>query len=137
MHIYCPDCEAANAEDAAMCGQCGHQLIKEVAPQGGRRRRKVYGERRADVDYSGTMTSTHAVWSLICGILCFLFAGLPLGIIAIVLGTVALRDIDNNPERVSGAAMAVTGRWLGILGVILGAIVLVIAVAFYLDKSVL
>jgi len=43
MVIYCPECEAANAADAEVCGQCGHRLgTEEQRPEtggwGGKRR---------------------------------------------------------------------------------------------------
>ena len=31
MYIYCPECEADNAEDAFACCKCGH-VLKELSP---------------------------------------------------------------------------------------------------------
>lgn len=70
----------------------------------------------------------YALYSMICGV-----AGFVLGIgsiPAIVLGILALRQIDRNPDKYEGRSMAVLGIVLGVLKLLL--IALVIALIFML-----
>ena len=64
-----------------------------------------------------------AVGSMICGILslvicCTGFLSSPLGIVAIVLGIVALSKIKRDPQRYAGGGLAKTGLVTGLLGLI-------------------
>lgn len=74
----------------------------------------------------------YAVGSLVCGILSppmMLLAGvgLPVGIGAVVLGVIGLRQIKESPGQESGTGLAITGIVLGGLGTLLGAVGMVIA----------
>lgn len=72
----------------------------------------------------------NATTSLVLGILsiltciCYGIIGLPLGIIAFVLGKKALREFNENPENYSGSGNATAGKITGIIGIILNLIYL-------------
>ena len=73
-------------------------------------------------------TSGMAIASLVLGIasyiLCFVYAiGFITGIVAIVMGALAMREIKRNPMGVKGQGMAIAGL---VLGIIIVAIFLVI-----------
>lgn len=73
----------------------------------------------------------NATTSLILGILsiisscCYGIIGLPLGIIAIVLGNKAIKIDKANPNEYAGRSNANTGKILGIIGVILSVLVII------------
>ena len=72
-----------------------------------------------------------AVGALVCGILAvvfcwFPFAGLPLGIIAMVLAGKAKKAVANNPGMYNPGGARVAGFVLGIIGTVISAIYLVI-----------
>jgi hypothetical protein len=84
----------------------------------------------------------NATTSLILGILsvvtciCYGVIGLPLGIIAFVLGNKALKVYHENPKDYKGSGNANAGKALGVVGIILNLIFIVfIILAFY--KTVL
>jgi Domain of unknown function (DUF4190)/GYF domain 2 len=70
-------------------------------------------------------TSGYAIASLIFGIIglisCLFFLGLP----AVILGHIAMHQIDHAPRNVSGRGMAITGLICGYLGILLIATILV------------
>lgn len=70
-------------------------------------------------------TDGYAVASLVCGLVGFLFCGIP-AILAIVFGTVSLGRIKQDPG-LDGSGMAVAGRILGIVWV---ALFLLLMIAF-------
>jgi len=59
-------------------------------------------------------TSGKAIFSLICGIL---FVVLPLSIVAVIFGYIALSEIRKSPGRLKGRSLAITGIVLGYVGV--------------------
>lgn len=61
--------------------------------------------------------SKKAIWSLVLGVLSLLFS-IFTGIIAIILGILALRDISNGRGALKGRGMAITGLILGLLGIV-------------------
>jgi hypothetical protein len=69
--------------------------------------------------YSTSATNTNAVWGFICGILsvtcCCL--GLPVGAVGIILSSIGLTQINNNPSQ-KGRGFAIAGLVLSIIGVI-------------------
>ncbi len=65
-------------------------------------------------------TSGKAIASLVCGIAGLIIAGIILGIIAVILGVVAKREIDASPS--------ITGGGLAIAGIAIGAIAFVLAI---------
>jgi len=84
----------------------------------------------------------NATISLILGILsvvtciCYGVIGLPLGIIAFVLGNKALKVYHENPKDYKGSGNANAGKALGVVGIILNLIFIIfIILAFY--KTVL
>lgn len=73
----------------------------------------------------------YAVGSLVCGILSLpmmLLAavGLPVGIAAVVLGVIGLRQVKESAGRESGTGLAITGIVLGGLGTLIGVVGLVL-----------
>ncbi|MCL7764935.1 DUF4190 domain-containing protein [Polaribacter sp. Z014] len=80
----------------------------------------------------------NATTSLVLGILslvtciCYGIIGLPLGIIALVLGNKAIKEYNENPENYNSANNANAGKIMGIIGIILNAIfILFIGWFFY------
>ena len=59
-----------------------------------------------------------AVASMILGIVGLFFFGIILGILALILGGVAMNKINSDPEKFSGKGMAITGIVLGIVDVV-------------------
>jgi len=72
--------------------------------------------------------------SLVLGIfsivtcLCYGIIGLPLGIVAFILGNKALKVYSENPEEYKGSGNASAGKILGIVGIILNLIFLLLIV---------
>lgn len=69
-------------------------------------------------------TSGKAIASLVCGIIGLIIAGIILGIVAVVLGVMAKREIAANP-RLSGAGLATAGIVTGAIGFVLAIVILV------------
>jgi uncharacterized membrane protein len=84
------------------------------------------------VPYSGPPPNPPgAVGALVCGILAivfcwFPFAGLPLGIIALVLAIKAKKAVSQNPGKFAPGGMRTAGFVLGIIGTVFSAIYLVV-----------
>ena len=76
----------------------------------------------------------NATTSLVLGILsivtciCYGIIGLPLGIIALVLGNKALKENKENPGIFSGVGNASAGKITGIIGIILNTIYILVIV---------
>lgn len=68
--------------------------------------------------YSAPRTSQKALWSLVTGILSVVCCG-PAGIVAIILGKNAEREIAASHGAISGGGMAKAGFILGIIGLAL------------------
>ena len=73
-----------------------------------------------------------AIASLVCGIVsligcCAWFIMLPVGLVAVVLGFVALSKVKNDPARYAGKGMARAGVITGILGLIASGVMAVLA----------
>ena len=70
----------------------------------------------------------NATTSLVLGILslvtciCYGVIGLPLGIIAFVLGNKAMKEFNENPENYESVGNASAGKIMGIIGIILNTI---------------
>ncbi|AUC22723.1 MULTISPECIES: CCC motif membrane protein [Polaribacter] len=79
----------------------------------------------------------NATTSLVLGILslvtciCYGIIGLPLGIIALVLGNKAIKEYNLNPENYNSVGNATAGKITGIIGIILNAIFLLVIVWFF------
>ena len=76
----------------------------------------------------------NATVSLVLGIfsiltcICYGVLGLPLGIVAFVLGNKALKAFNENPENYKSSGNASAGKVLGIIGIILNLTFLLIIV---------
>jgi len=68
-------------------------------------------------------TAGKAIAALVCGILSLLIAGIILGVVAVVLGITARKEIAAKPN-LSGAGMALAGIITGALGFVLAVILL-------------
>jgi hypothetical protein len=76
---------------------------------------------------AGEGTNGFAIACLVCGILslCTFYAGIVFGVIAIILGGVAFRQIENNGG--GGKTLAIIGEVLGIIGFLVWLMVLISA----------
>lgn len=83
-------------------------------------------------DETTVFKQTHglAITALVMGILGLLFGPLPFGILAIVFGRIAKREIAEEPDKWEGEGMATTGVVLGIVGLALFVIVVGFSLAF-------
>jgi hypothetical protein len=76
----------------------------------------------------------NATTSLVLGILslvtciCYGVIGLPLGIVAFVLGNKALKEFHENPENYKGSGNASAGKILGIIGTVVNLIYILVIV---------
>ncbi len=69
--------------------------------------------------------SGKAIGALVCGIISLILFGIILGVVAVVLGTMARKEIRENPN-LDGDGMALAGIITGAIGAVL-ALVLIIA----------
>lgn len=97
----CPFCRNQIKESALKCKFCGRYLDRDIYP--------------SEIIRRGT--HPEATKALIFGIL-GIFCCLIFDILAIVKGSEAIRDIENNPEY-DGLGMARAGRIIGIVGLVL------------------
>jgi len=81
----------------------------------------------------------NATPSLVLGILsivtclCYGIIGLPLGIVAVVLGNKALKEYDEAPENFKGEGNAKAGKITGIIGIVLNLLYL-LAIVWLLNN---
>jgi hypothetical protein len=102
---FCLGCGNSLAEGERFCGACGRDSLA--------------GAGVAPVDPQVAFglppeTSGKAIFSIICGIL---FVILPLSIVAVIFGYIALSEIRKSPGRLKGRGLAITGIVLGYVGV--------------------
>lgn len=74
-------------------------------------------------------TSGKAIAALVLGIVSVCIAvylGLICGIIGLVLGILAMKEIDRNPQTMKGKGMAIAGIVLGAIGIVLQVVLLLI-----------
>jgi hypothetical protein len=105
VNSFCLGCGNSLAEGERFCGVCGRDSqagagVAPVDPQ------VAFG--------LPPETSGKAIFSLICGIL---FVILPLSIVAVIFGYIALSEIRKGPGRLKGRGLAITAIVLGYLGV--------------------
>lgn len=74
-------------------------------------------------------TPGKAIASLVCGIISLIIGGIILGIVAIVLGSLARKEIAENPG-LTGSGMALAGIITGSIGFVLAVVFLAIGVGF-------
>jgi Domain of unknown function (DUF4190) len=72
-----------------------------------------------------TRTSGKAIASLVLGIISLFLFGVIAGVLAIIFGVQARREIEADPS-VGGRGLATAGLTLGIIGVVLWAIIILI-----------
>ena len=106
MSTFCLGCGNSMAEGERFCGVCGHDsqagaTVTPIDPQ------VAFG--------LPPETSGKAVFSLICGVF---FIILPLSIVAVIFGYIALSEIRKSPGRLKGRGLAITGIVLGYVGVV-------------------
>ena len=76
----------------------------------------------------------NATTSLVLGILslvtciCYGIIGLPLGIIALILGNKAIKEFNENPDNYDSVGNASTGKITGIIGIVLNTIYILVIV---------
>ena len=96
----CPNCHGNVADYVSVCPYCG--VVLAVSPAGS-----------AQPAWSGPQQSSgKATASMVCGIL-FLFSA----IAAVVLGHIALSEINRSAGRLAGQGMAMAGLILAYIGV--------------------
>ena len=71
-------------------------------------------------------TSRMAIAAMVCGIISLLFFGIVLGPIAILLGYMAQKQIDDKPEEFQGKCQAKTGIICGSLATLIWIIVVIV-----------
>lgn len=74
---------------------------------------------------TGSESNGKALAAMVCGIIGIFIAGIILGILAIVLGATAKRDMNEQPGRWRNEGQATAGVVLGIIDVVLGVIFLI------------
>ncbi|HKV79164.1 MAG TPA: DUF4190 domain-containing protein [Candidatus Sulfotelmatobacter sp.] len=105
MSSFCLGCGNSLAEGEQFCGACGRDSLAGA------------GVARVDPEVAFGLppeTSGKAIFSLICGTL---FIILPLSIVALIFGYLALSEIRKSPGRLKGRGLAIAGIVLGYLGV--------------------
>jgi len=85
-------------------------------------------------DETAVVKQSHgfAITALVMGILGIILGPLPFGILAIVFGRIAKREIAEEPNLWEGEGMATTGIILGIIGLVLFVLVVGLSLAFLL-----
>ena len=100
--MKCPKCGFENASDAVFCNKCGHRIAEPAPTSSGAQPTAAGGERRHLSDNAGMRAvmpigrSGVAIAAGYVGI----FAITPgVGLVALLLGILAIRHIKNNPGR--------------------------------------
>ena len=77
------------------------------------------------------MTSTLAITSMVCGIisLVFLISSIILGPLAISLGVIAIKRINEKPQELQGCGMAKAGVICGTIAVVIFVALIIFAFA--------
>ncbi len=100
----CPTCQQSVAGNAKVCPACGQRLdyaASLVSPQ----------------PRSDDRTSTMAIISLVSGIFGLFCFGIVFGVVALIMGETARKEIARNPGM-GGGNMATAGRITGLIGMI-------------------
>lgn len=71
-------------------------------------------------------TSGKAIASLVCGIIGILIAGIIFGPLAIILGVLAKKEINQNPRGIQGKGQATAGIVCGIIAIIVWLIIVIV-----------
>ncbi len=78
-----------------------------------------------------TKTSVAAIWSLVLGILSFcltIFAGIP----AIILGIIGIRNVNRDPQRLTGKGLSIAGLITGFVGTLISLVQISAALPAYM-----
>ncbi|MGH1562721.1 DUF4190 domain-containing protein [Mumia sp. DW29H23] len=73
-------------------------------------------------------TSQKAVWAFVCGLLGIGMCCFPVGVVGLVLGLVAKREVNDSRGRLGGAGFAQAGFVLGLISVVLSVLYLAFTV---------
>jgi type IV pilus assembly protein PilA len=111
----CPYCAEEIQDEAVVCRFCQRPLTQNPGVAIG-----------ASVPAANAETSGKAVTSLIFGVLSLLIS-IPAGIVAVVFGHLARRDIRTSAGRLHGDGVALAGLILGYLSFVFIPVVLIIA----------
>ncbi|HEX9060305.1 MAG TPA: DUF4190 domain-containing protein [Clostridia bacterium] len=104
----CPFCRNRIKESALKCKFCGRYLDRDIYP----------------TEIISRGTHPEAKNALIFGIISIFCCAVVFGPMAIVKGSDAIRDIENNPGY-EGLGMAKAGRILGIIGLVLWVLIII------------
>ncbi len=115
--MYCPQCGAENAEEAATCSNCGSSLQMPSTDL----------SQRAYVQ--APPTSNMALVSLIMGVLGWVVLPIIGSVLAVIFGHAALGEIDRSEGQLGGRGMAQIGLILGYIALALSALSVVLFVA--------
>jgi type II secretory pathway pseudopilin PulG len=120
--MKCPYCGEMIADGSQFCARCGNRLVSAAAVAGG-----PGGVGAPGTGYAPTgeqTTSGKAIASLIMGILVFIpFSA----VAAIILGHVALSEIQKSAGRLKGQGLATAGLILGYSEIVVIPVILIIA----------
>jgi hypothetical protein len=87
----------------------------------------AYDDDSAATAYTGPgvekKRSGKAIASLVCGIISLVILGVILGVVAVVLGTMARKEIKENPN-LEGDGMALAGIITGAIGAVLAVVLI-------------
>lgn len=109
--MFCNKCGAECPEGTTYCPRCGNSL--QAPPAGGS-------------GVAELTTSGKAIASMVLGILSICCLGnFILGIPALILGILAIKQINRAPQKWAGSGMAIAGIVLGSIGTLLGLVLLV------------
>jgi hypothetical protein len=78
-----------------------------------------------------TKRSVAAIWSLVLGILSFcltIFAGIP----AIILGIIGIRNVNRDPQRLTGKGLSIAGLITGFVGTLISLVQISAALTAYM-----
>jgi hypothetical protein len=103
--MFCPRCGTHNDDNAWKCIQCGADL------------HTAYPTTYGAIEKT---TSSKAIWSLVLAIIGPCCCTFILGILAIVLGVSARKEIRENPDRLTGDGIALAGIIIGIIDIVIG-----------------
>lgn len=82
-------------------------------------------------------TSATAIWSLVLGIISIVLClGFIAGVPALILGRIAIRDIDASGGRVGGRGVAQGGFITGIIGTVLSALGILLAIVIIIVAAI-
>ena len=109
MNNICPKCGCRVQPGDQFCNTCGSKIEAPIVNN--------MVNNQQNIPATGKTVGT-AIASLVCGLAGLLIFGLPLGIVAISLGTASLNHLKNFPQD-KGKGLAIAGLVIGIVDVVL------------------